>query len=67
MAVAIVSPAYSQSTGFIYNNGTYTTLSDPLAIGPTSAYGINDAGTVVGSYFNSTSEQGFRFTAQRGR
>ena len=22
------SPAHSQTTGFIYNNGTYTTLSD---------------------------------------
>jgi hypothetical protein len=42
------APAYGQSTGFIYSNGTYTTLSDPLAIGSTTADGINDAGQVAG-------------------
>src|ERR1700692_4239840 len=56
------SPAYSQTTGFIYNNGTYTTLSDPLAVGPTSAYGINDAGQVVGSYFDATSVHGYIYS-----
>jgi uncharacterized membrane protein len=46
----VIAPAYSQTQGFLYDNGTYTTLNDPLATGATSAYGINDAGQIVGSY-----------------
>jgi probable HAF family extracellular repeat protein len=54
-----VSPAYSQAQGFLYDNGTYTTLNDPLATGATSAYGINDRGQIVGSYGDSSGLHGF--------
>jgi len=54
----VVSPAYSQTQGFLYDigTGTYTTLNDPLstgAPGTTQAYGINDLGQIVGSYQDS--------------
>ena len=34
--------------GFVYNNGIYTTIDDPLGANGTLATGINDAGQVVG-------------------
>jgi hypothetical protein len=40
LALAFASPAYSQSQGFLYSGGIYTTLNDPLATRETSAYGI---------------------------
>jgi probable HAF family extracellular repeat protein len=62
-ALGVDCPARSQTTGFLYSNGTYTTLRDPLAVGPTtSAYGINDAGQVVGTYFDATSGHGFIYS-----
>src|SRR5262245_49873926 len=37
--------------GFLFSNGTYTTLDDPLAgINGTQAFGINGAGQIVGLY-----------------
>jgi hypothetical protein len=39
--------------GFLYSNGAYTILDDPLAAGVTVAKGINDAGQIVGNYFDS--------------
>jgi hypothetical protein len=40
--------------GFLYSGGSYTTLSDPLAVGSaeplTMALGTNDAGEIVGLY-----------------
>jgi probable HAF family extracellular repeat protein len=42
--------------GFLYVNGTYTTIDDPNAIGipfapaVTQVYGINDSGDLVGNY-----------------
>src|SRR5262245_42427895 len=38
--------------GFLYSNGTYTPLDDPLATGDTLAFGINDTGLIVGMYRN---------------
>jgi probable HAF family extracellular repeat protein len=38
--------------GFLYSGGTYSTLAFPGAIN-TVAWGINDAGQIVGSYSNS--------------
>jgi probable HAF family extracellular repeat protein len=40
----------SQEYGFVYNDGIYTTLNDPLAIRATVAYGINASGQIVGYY-----------------
>lgn len=39
----------------------FTTIDDPLAAGAsgTAANGINDAGLVVGAYFDATGEHGF--------
>ena len=45
--------------GFLYANGTYTTLDDPLGI--TQAFGINDAGQIVGIYADSTGYHGFLY------
>jgi probable HAF family extracellular repeat protein len=63
----VVSPAHSQTTelagqGFLYSNGTYTTLHDPLATGLTYAYGISDAGQIVGSYSDSSGQHGFVYS-----
>src|SRR5262249_10906831 len=56
-AVIWSSPMMVQSHGFLYNpnDGSYTTIDDPLAgqigsFGGTSAQGINDVGKIVGSY-----------------
>jgi hypothetical protein len=39
------------SPGFLYDNGIYTILNDPLSpSGITRAYGINNAGQIVGNY-----------------
>ncbi len=52
--------------GFVYSGGSYTTVDDPQAtiLGPdfpngTLAYGINDAGQIVGSYFDANGQHGF--------
>jgi probable HAF family extracellular repeat protein len=49
----------NQAHGFVYQNGAFTTVDDPQASGSsfsgtsgTQALGINDAGQIVGSYFN---------------
>jgi len=60
---------YSDATGrhgFLYNpnnGGTYTTLNDPVNPHDTLAYGINDAGQVVGYYFDGNNhEHGFLYS-----
>jgi probable HAF family extracellular repeat protein len=52
------------SHGFLYNpNGaTWTTLDDPLATNGTIAYGINDAGQIVGTYNTSTGTHSFIYS-----
>src|SRR5262249_57358969 len=46
--------------GFLLNNGTYTTLDDP--VGPTQAFGINDAGQIVGAATPGSTSHGFLLT-----
>jgi probable HAF family extracellular repeat protein len=51
------------SHGFLYSNGTYTTLDDPLAANGTQAFGINDSGQIVGYYSDASfTEHGFLLT-----
>jgi uncharacterized membrane protein len=41
----------SDTYGFLYSNGVYTTINDPLStISDTSAISINNLGQIVGSY-----------------
>ena len=40
--------------GFLYSGGTYTTLDDPLGTEGTFASGINNAGQIVGDYYDSS-------------
>jgi probable HAF family extracellular repeat protein len=45
----------SQQHGFLYQNGTYTTIDDPNAgSGGTYATGINNSGIIVGNYSDSS-------------
>ena len=50
--------------GFIYNtnNGTYTTLNDPLAMEDTDPGGINDAGQVAGFFNNAIGDKSFLYS-----
>src|SRR6185312_6644713 len=46
------------SYGFVDNNGSFTTIIDPLAVGGkigsgTVVNGINDNGDIVGSYYDA--------------
>ena len=56
------------STGatFVYSNGGFTTLNDPLGgiPGNTQAYGINDSGIIVGSWFDGAKGLNRGFIAQ---
>jgi probable HAF family extracellular repeat protein len=52
--------ASNHTHGFLYSNGTYTTLDGPLATG-TIALGINDLGQVVGSYNDASGTHGFLY------
>lgn len=45
--------------GFIYKNGTFTTLKAPKATGATFAYDINNNGTTVGDYIVGVNPQSF--------
>jgi probable HAF family extracellular repeat protein len=62
---------YSNGTsteGFLYSNGIYTNLIDPLqsnfsgANGVTIPQSINSSGQVVGYYYNGTSTEGFLYS-----
>jgi probable HAF family extracellular repeat protein len=60
--VGIINSA-SDSYGFSYNGSTYTALVDPNALtgsGGTRAFGVNDAGQIVGAYY-TPEEYGFFF------
>jgi probable HAF family extracellular repeat protein len=49
--------------GFLYSGGSYTVLNEPLSpISQTFAYGINDAGQIVGSYTTYGSNHGFLYS-----
>jgi probable HAF family extracellular repeat protein len=43
--------------GFVYNNGVYTALNNPLGVNGTGATGINNAGEIVGYYLDSNNVQ----------
>ena len=59
----IIGQSGANYPSFIYANGTYTTLNDPLArSGSTFASGINDAGVVVGSYATGDAGHGFIYS-----
>ena len=51
--------------GFVYSNGVYTTLSGPPLTDLTYAQGINDAGEIVGQYYNPLAN-GFLATPVQG-
>jgi hypothetical protein len=54
----------TSDVGFLYNNSTYTTLSDPAA-GPNGAtypISINDKGEITGSYSNGNSSYAFIYS-----
>ena len=45
----------AHANGFLYSEGKYTTLDDPLGIDGTVATGINDKGQIVGYYQGDSS------------
>jgi probable HAF family extracellular repeat protein len=52
-----------RAKGFIYSNGNYTTLDDPLGVLGTFALGINNKDEIVGFYYDSLHRQnGFLFS-----
>ena len=57
------SGGYSDATnhehGFLYSGGTFTTLA---LSADTLAYGINDAGQIVGDYFDGSASHGFLYS-----
>ena len=55
--------ASNHTHGFLYSNGTYTTLDDPSAsaTGGTVALGINDLGQIVGNYGDASGGHGFLY------
>src|SRR5437763_11672482 len=56
--------ASNHTHGFLYSNGTYTTLDDPSAsaTGGTFALGINDLGQIVGVYGDASGGHGFLYS-----
>jgi uncharacterized membrane protein len=44
----LICPAFGQLGGYVYTNGTFTTLADPSS-NSTSPSGINNSGEIVGS------------------
>jgi hypothetical protein len=42
-----------RQNGFLFSNGNYTTLDDPLGINGTYATGISDASVIVGYYLSN--------------
>jgi hypothetical protein len=47
--------------GFLYSGGSYTSIDVPGATGKggTQAFGINDAGQIVGTYSDSSGSHGW--------
>jgi probable HAF family extracellular repeat protein len=55
--------ATSQRHGFLYENGVFMNVDDPLAApGTTELRGINDAGQIIGFYSDSSGGHGFLAT-----
>jgi probable HAF family extracellular repeat protein len=59
-ACIICSPAKSNTFGFIYSGGTYTTVSDPASPNNSLLQGINNFGQSVGTSFTAN-PQGFEY------
>jgi probable HAF family extracellular repeat protein len=57
-------PGSLWTNGFLYSNGTYTTINDPLATTSSIAYGINDAGQIIGDYEDGN--HGFLYNPSSG-
>jgi probable HAF family extracellular repeat protein len=51
---------------FLYSDGSYLTIDDPLATQGTFAYGINNAGQIVGYYADGSGAYGFIATPISG-
>jgi hypothetical protein len=47
---------------WLYDNGTYTTINDPLGTNGTFLEGINDRGQIVGFYSDGVARHGFLAT-----
>jgi uncharacterized membrane protein len=47
--------------GFVYSNGSFTSIAGPSGSLGSSAFSVSDTGTVVGSYSLATSDRGFIF------
>jgi probable HAF family extracellular repeat protein len=47
--------------GFLFSNGNYTTLDDPLATGGTFITSINNTGQLVGYYNDASGQHGFLY------
>ena len=41
---------HKMTHGFIYHNGTFTTIDDPEGVGSTVVNGLNNVGAIVGFY-----------------
>jgi probable HAF family extracellular repeat protein/autotransporter-associated beta strand protein len=50
------------SHGFLYSNGSYLTIDDPLGTHGTRLTGINDAGQIVGWYNDGTATPSFVYS-----
>jgi probable HAF family extracellular repeat protein len=50
------------ANGFLYSNGKYTTLDDPLGVDGTFATGINNKGQIVGYYQDLNGTHGFVYS-----
>src|SRR5206468_2399501 len=57
-----------QRHGFLYSNGTYTSLTFPFPVSFNSAGGINNLGQIVGSYQDaSNNNHGFLYSNASGQ
>jgi len=51
--VGTYADANNKLHGFLYNDGTYTTIDDPLGVNGSSLFEINNSGELVGDYIDS--------------
>ena len=50
---------YSSAGGFLDKDGVFTSINDPHGGSSTQAYGINNRGQIVGTFFDATGQHGF--------
>lgn len=58
----LIVGTYDGVHSFVSMGGTFINIDNPLATGGTFAYGINNAGQIVGSYVDATGQHGFLAT-----